>query len=59
MASTDAGVRIEAVRALSNINDPQAIPPLLAALNDTSRIVEYWAEHGLERLGVGMVFFNP
>jgi HEAT repeat protein len=59
MESPDAGVRIEAVRALSNIDDPQAIPPLLAALNDSSRVVEFWAEQGLERLGVGMVFFNP
>jgi HEAT repeat protein len=59
MASPDAGVRIETVRALANIDNPQAIPPLLAALNDTSFIVEFWAEQGLERLGVGMVFFNP
>ena len=59
MTSPDAGVRIEAVRALANIDDPQAIPSLLVALNDTSRVVEFWAEQGLERLGVGMVFFNP
>ncbi len=59
MVSPNAGVRIEAVRALSNIDNPQAIPPLLAALNDSSRIVEFWAEQGLERQGVGMVFFNP
>ena len=59
MTTPDAGVRIEAVRALSNIDDPLTIPPLLDALNDPSCIVEFWAEQGLERLGVGMVFFNP
>jgi len=59
MASPNAGIRIEAVRALLNINNPQVIPSLLAALNDSSCIVEFWAEQGLERLGVGMVFFNP
>lgn len=51
--------RIEAVRALGQIGDPDAIPPLFAALSDTSAVVVHLAEVGLERLGVGMVFFSP
>ena len=52
-------VRIEAARALGQSGDPDAIPALFAALNDTSAIVVHLAEVGLERLGVGMVFFRP
>jgi HEAT repeat protein len=57
--SPDPAVRIEAVRALAAIEDPQAIPALFTALDDPSPLVGYWAEQGLERLGVGMVFFKP
>ncbi|HEY42683.1 MAG TPA: HEAT repeat domain-containing protein [Anaerolineae bacterium] len=59
MESPDPGVRIEAVRALAAMEDPQAIHALFAALDDPSPLVGYWAEQGLERLGVGMVFFKP
>ncbi len=52
-------VRIEAARALGHCDDPDAIPVLLEALNDTSAVVVHLAEVGLERLGVGMVFFRP
>ena len=52
-------VRIEAARALGQSGDPDAIPTLFAALNDTSAVVVHLAEVGLERLGVGMVFFRP
>lgn len=47
------------VRALAEARDPRAIPALFAALEDASLLVEYWANEGLERLGVGMVFFAP
>jgi HEAT repeat protein len=52
-------IRMEAVRALSRMEDPIAIPVLLDALEDPSPQVHFWAETGLERLGVGMVFFKP
>lgn len=55
----DAAIRIEAARALASMNDPAAIPPLFAALDDPSSLVVHWAEQGLERLGVGMTFFDP
>jgi HEAT repeat protein len=57
--SDNPAVRIEAVRAMAAVRDPEAIEPLLAAIDDPSSIVAYWAEKGLDDLGVGMVFFNP
>ncbi len=51
--------RIEAARALANIDDQAVIPPLFAALEDPSALVVHWAELGLQRLGVGMVYYNP
>ena len=52
-------VRLEAVRALALIGDPRAIPVLFDALESDSALADYWANEGLERMGVGMVFFKP
>ena len=52
-------VRIEAARSLAAIDDPAVIAPLFSALDDRSALVAHWAELGLERLGVGMVFYQP
>ena len=52
-------VRMLIVRALAEIGDPRAIPALFTALEDGSALVEYWANEGLERMGVGMVFYSP
>jgi HEAT repeat protein len=51
--------RLEAVRALAAIGDPRAIPALFAALDEDSALMEYWANEGLERMGVGFLFFKP
>jgi HEAT repeat protein len=51
--------RLEAVRALSKIGDPRSIPALFECLDDSSALVEYWASEGLEKMGVGMVFYKP
>jgi HEAT repeat protein len=51
--------RLEAVRALARIGDERAIPALFTALDDSSALIEYWANEGLERMGVGMVFYRP
>lgn len=51
--------RIEAVRALARCGSPEAIPALMAALEDPSSLVCHWAERGLEDLGQSMVYFNP
>lgn len=51
--------RLEAVRALARIGDPRSIPALFEALDEPSALMEYWAGEGLERMGVGMAFFQP
>jgi len=50
---------VEAVRALAKIGDQRAIPALFEALDDNSALIEYWASEGLEKMGVGMVFYKP
>jgi HEAT repeat protein len=52
-------VRANAARALALIGDPTAIPALFNALDDDSMMVQYWAEEGLERMGVGQIYFKP
>ncbi len=51
--------RVPAARALAAIGDPRAIPTLFALLDDPSPLATAYAEEGLERLGIGMVFFSP
>jgi HEAT repeat protein len=52
-------VQLEAARVLALIADPRAIPVLFNALDGDSMLLEYWANEGLERMGVGMAFFKP
>lgn len=52
-------VRIEAVRALADMRQPEAIGPLFKAIDDPSSVVQHWAEQGLDALGIGMSFFKP
>lgn len=52
-------LRLEAARALALIGDARAVPALYEALDSDSALMEYWAEDGLERMGAGMVFFQP
>jgi len=51
--------RLEAVRALAKIGDERSIPVLFEALDDSSALVTYWASEGLDKMGVGMVFYQP
>jgi HEAT repeat protein len=51
--------RLEAARALALIGDSRAIPVLFEALDDQSAYVGFWSDEGLDRMGVGMVFFKP
>ncbi len=51
--------RAGAARALSAIQPEDAIPVLCAALDDPSAIVTHYAEQALERMGVGLVLFQP
>ena len=51
--------RLEAARTLGLIGDPRGIPVLFEALGGESAILEHWAGEGLEKMGVGMVYFKP
>ena len=51
--------RIAAARALAAIRTEEAIPALIAALEDDSPAVQFYAEEALARLGVGTVLLWP
>ena len=51
--------RIQIVRALAQIQDPQAIRLMMQAMDRSSAALQYWAEQGLERLGLDMVYLMP
>ena len=53
------GVRIFALRALSEIGDHRAIPVLMKSMSEESAVLQYWAQIGLERLGLDMVYIKP
>ena len=51
--------QVEAARALAEIGDPRAIPALFAAGEHGSSLLDYWVTIGLEKMGVGTVYFKP
>lgn len=55
----DLPARLEAVRALAAIGDHDSVSIMFALLDDDSALIEYWANEGLEKMGIGMVFFEP
>ncbi len=55
----EQAARLEAVRALATIEDQTAIPILFKVLEEGSTLIRYWAEEGLQKMGVGMVFLKP
>lgn len=59
LQSGDPVARLQAARALAEIGDPRAIPALMAAMQTDSALAAYWARHGLEKLGLGMVYLKP
>ena len=50
--------RLGAMRALATIADPRAIPAMMTALEDESVFMNHWAETGLEKLGLDMVYMK-
>ena len=38
---------------------PETVTILFGASEDPSTIVQHWIEEGINRLGVGMIFFDP
>lgn len=59
LQSASPAVRGDAARALAMMEVPETISILFAAAEDPSTIVQHWIEEGLNRLGVGMIFFDP
>jgi HEAT repeat protein len=55
----EPAVRVNLARALALIADTRSIPALFRALDDDSAIVQHWADQGLEKMGVGQVYFRP
>lgn len=51
--------RLEAVRALALIADYASVSDLFKLLDSDSAILEYWANKGLQKMGIGMTFFEP
>ena len=50
--------RVSAIRALAKIVDHRAIPALMAALEEDSALISHWAEAGLQKLGLDMVYMK-
>ena len=59
MNEAPIGIRILALRALSEIRDHRAIPVMMRSLSEESALLQYWAQEGLERLGLNMVYIKP
>lgn len=51
--------RIHAMHALSEIADPRSIRIMIAAMSEESAMLHHWADAGLEKMGVNMVYFKP
>jgi HEAT repeat protein len=51
--------KLEAVRALAEIEDPSSISTLFKIFQEGSGLMQHWAEEGLNNMGIGMVFFDP
>jgi len=54
----NSAVRGEAARALAKMGDPATIASLFSALDDSSSVVQFWVEEGLNTLKIGMLFFD-
>jgi HEAT repeat protein len=59
METAPTGVRILSLRALSEIRDHRAIPMMMKCLSEESALLQYWAQEGLTRLGLDMVYIKP
>ncbi|MBI3165401.1 MAG: HEAT repeat domain-containing protein [Anaerolineales bacterium] len=55
----DPRIRILALRALTELKDHRAIPVMMKCSEDDSAVLGYWAQKGLELLGLDMVYIKP
>ncbi len=51
--------RIHALRALAEIRDHRAIPVMMKAMEEDLALLQHWAQEGLKRLGLDMVYIKP
>lgn len=51
--------QIQILRTLAELRDPRAIRLMLSAQGGDSAALQYWAQQGLERLGLNMVYLSP
>jgi len=51
--------RIRALRSLAELKDPRSIPAMLNILQEDSAVLGHWAQEGLERLGLNMIYIKP
>lgn len=51
--------RIFALRALAEIKDHRAIPTMMKVMSEDSSLLQHWAQEGLERLGLDMIYIKP
>ncbi len=51
--------RILALRGLTEIRDHRAIPVMMQVMEEDSVLLQHWAQTGLERLGLDMVYIKP
>jgi HEAT repeat protein len=56
---TPLKIRILVLRTLAEIRDHRAIPVLMKSMDEESAVLQYWAQMGLERLGLDMVYIKP
>ena len=59
MESASQGARILALRALAEIKDQRAIPVMMKMMQADSALLQHWANEGLERLSLDMVYIKP
>ena len=51
--------RIQIMRTLAELKDHRSIPLMMKVIEEESAMLRYWAEQGLERLGLNMVYIKP
>lgn len=59
LESASQSARIQMMRALAEMRDQRAIPAMMKAMDSDSAMLNYWANEGLERLGLNMVYIKP
>jgi HEAT repeat protein len=51
--------KIQIMRTIAGLRDHRAIPLMMRAIEEDSAMLRYWAENGIERLGLNMVYVKP